>query len=128
MILMCVLEIMTVIYYLRHNSSDPALSLFIIILIIISSVFGYFSLFVLFVGIASVVHFPTQTHPNEPSNNASTDNLTCHANSPYLLSATISFLQDPDQPAWHGYMYAFLMMAAATLQTIIQHQVSASTF
>ncbi len=43
--------------------------------------------------------------------------------SPLLLEYILAFLGDDSQPAWHGYLYAFAMFAAAQFQSILLHQV-----
>lgn len=39
----------------------------------------------------------------------------------FKFSALISFVQDPNQFVWKGYLYAFLMFAAAMLYTFLQN-------
>lgn len=40
----------------------------------------------------------------------------------YLCRYLIAFVEDPNEPLWRGYLYVFLMMVTATLQTLILSQ------
>eukprot|EP00042_Codosiga_hollandica_P057927 m.865823 g.865823 ORF g.865823 m.865823 type:complete len:1554 (-) comp59720_c0_seq9:185-4846(-) len=41
---------------------------------------------------------------------------------PLSLNFLIGFLTDPHEPTWHGYAYAWFMLAAAILHSILMHQ------
>ncbi|KAE8746345.1 ABC-transporter, subfamily C member 06 [Frankliniella occidentalis] len=42
--------------------------------------------------------------------------------SPQILSLLITFVEEGDEPVWRGYMYAVLMLLAATFQTLSMTQ------
>ena len=42
--------------------------------------------------------------------------------SPQILSLLIAFVQNVDEPYWHGIVYAFILLAVSILQSVILHQ------
>ena len=42
--------------------------------------------------------------------------------SPQILSLLIAFVQNVDEPYWHGIVYAFILLTVSMLQSVILHQ------
>ena len=42
--------------------------------------------------------------------------------SPQILSLLIAFVQNLDEPYWHGIVYAFILLSVSILQSVVLHQ------